>query len=219
MVQQQVDATLIREVDLDDVARPAGEDLAKRATVTTIRGTMLYNTRTFEPISFPRSMVLEALKKKHTDSTRPEWVGKRLLTRGIFNEVGKTYSPPGEYKLGTTKCFLHPGLPERAEFDLMGYPVCLAEHLASTEEAKLHAERRHKSTWAREKERRADREREEDRDLVRQQIAAMSGLAQRAVNGQQVTAVTERTEEQRRVARERMAKARSARKVKPQNQE
>ena len=209
MVTQPVEATLIREIeaplgDLDDIERPTGEDLARRATLTARhRNITMYNTRTFEPLSITPRIWPAARLKRHKDPAFPEWFGKPLFTRGIYDEATKTYRAPGVYKLGSIPCELHPSNPNRALYDTMGYPVCGSAHFVNEQEARLHLQKDHKSVWAREEERRQQRERNESLDLQREQAKATNALLNRLVT-------TEEANGKREAARARMANARAA---------
>ena len=206
MVTQNVDATLIREADLDGVEKPTGEDLARRATLSaTHQNITIYNTRTFEPLSVTPRIWPQARLKKHKDRAFPEWMGKPLFTRGIQDEATKKYLPPGVYKLGSIPCELHPSNPNRELYNTMGYPTCGSGHFVNPQEARMHLQRDHKSVWSREEERRAAAERQESLTLQREQTNAFTKLADSMTMNQ-------REEAGRQAARDRMANARAAKK-------
>lgn len=208
MTTQQAEG-FIREVeaplgDLDAIDRPTGEDLAKRSTLSARdRNITMYNTRTFEPLRITPRVWTQAREKKHKDPAFPQWVGKSLFTRGVYDETAKVYRAPGEYKLGSIPCELHVSNPNRELYSQMGYPTCGSAHFVNEQEARLHLQRDHKSVWAREEERRQASERKETLDLQRQQTSTMTALLERTV-GRQVD------DSKREAARERMAKARAA---------
>jgi hypothetical protein len=127
----------------------------------------LYNTLTHEAIQVPNSIKDATLKKVHKDKKHPNLLGKPMFSK----------YPKGTYLLGTHKCMLHPSNPRRAEFDRMGLPICTAEHLPSEDQAEQHLIHRHPSAWNTLERIRERSEREADRELQRQQIAALTAMA------------------------------------------
>jgi hypothetical protein len=107
----------------------------------------IYDNRTGESSLCNRNMLPQALKKKRED--------------GSF--VFTTIKPAIKPMKGSYKCLLHPDDPNRAEYDLMGLPVCHSAHLKNEFEQKLHMQKKHKREWAVIEERRKEAERQEDR--------------------------------------------------------
>jgi hypothetical protein len=48
---------------------------------------------------------------------------------------------------GTTMCWLHTDRPERAKYDIEGYPVCDTDHFRNEFDAALHVEHKHKDVY------------------------------------------------------------------------
>jgi len=84
---------------------------------------------------------------------------------------------------GTTMCWLHPGRPERARYDAMGYPVCESAHFINEYDAGLHTEHKHRATFRMIKE-------VQDQERVNQtsqaNVNVMTMLAE-AIAGQAIT--------------------------------
>jgi len=49
---------------------------------------------------------------------------------------------------GTYKCLLHPDDPNRAEYDMLGFPTCPKHTLTNRYQQTRHMQKRHKSEWA-----------------------------------------------------------------------
>lgn len=151
---------LAQEMPADDApswARPSGEVQA------TMKDEVLYNTRTFEPVLINRNNVSDALAKTHDDPAFPAWKGKKLFTRGIFNEATKTYTKPGEYKVGHFLCYLNPEHPDREMYAKYTQTTCPARHIWSAEQVRMHMEHRHKSEWKSIKDAQEEEQRQADR--------------------------------------------------------
>lgn len=130
----------------------------------------LYNTDTHEPVEILINMLAKTLKKKRH--------GKPAFS------IEKT----GEFKKGDVICYLSPNHPDREYYRELGIHqdcatiskgdvVVSADHLASEMDREIHMQHKHTRAWniiLADQER---REKEEDRELRRQEIAAMMELA------------------------------------------
>ena len=79
---------------------------------------------------------------------------------------------------GILKCPLHMDQPERAAYDIEGYPTCGKSNIPNVWEARLHMERKHNRTWKAIDATKERLEREEDRALSRQTLIALGGGSQ-----------------------------------------
>ncbi len=128
---------------------------------------VIYSTDDFSPREIPTTMLAKTLKKKRN--------GKPAFS----------IRPLGEMQLGTIMCYLHPDHPQYPDLAAIGLAgrVCgmgettPAAHLASQFDLQLHMEHRHTREWAVIKENRDRLEREEERRLRREEIAAMQAMA------------------------------------------
>lgn len=147
-------------LDDSDSLQPTGvqvNDLSKMVAI--------YCVKTGEQRLIPKLYAPAALAKKFKDPKEPEWLGKPVFSK----------TPTKERILGSCKCLLHPDMPERAQYDEWGLPVCKAEHLASPEQVRQHMAHRHKSEWKQINDMRERAEREEDRAQQRAMLAALQG--------------------------------------------
>ena len=183
----------IGALDDSDSLQPAGVQVNKASEKVAI-----YCVKTGDRREIPRIYLAGALAKKFKDPREPEWFGKPVFSR----------TPTKERIQGSTKCMLHPSMPNRSLYDEWGLPVCQADNLASPEQGRMHMEKRHKAEYALIKSAEARTEREEDRrrDAERQD-AMLTAIQGRPENG--VLSPPQETEEvvrapvQRRVTKKR----------------
>ena len=100
---------------------------------------------------------------------------------------------------GSIKCYLHKDDPSRSEYDLMGLPVCSKATMPSAYQLANHMRHKHRDEWAAIEHIREEAERLEDRAIQRQLRMALVDQN-----------VDTRTDEEKELAKERMAKVRAA---------
>ena len=122
-----------------------------------------------EPISIPRKMLENTLKKRLDD--------------GRYAFTARQEEAP-VYRKGTLKCFLHPESPERVILNEIGLSgiSCPASQIANAHSKRIHAQHRHKQEWEAYQDYIDSQEREEDREQRRQQLDATLAIAGRAVS-------------------------------------
>lgn len=131
----------------------------------------VWSTDTGEPRQIPSLMLAKTLKKRRN--------GQRAFET-INPATGKLTGPVPEWTGGQTPCWFNPKSPRYAELSkipgLAGFK-CDSERLASEFDAEMHAKRRHDRRYAVARDYLDRKEREEERDLQRQSIAAMLQMA------------------------------------------
>lgn len=126
---------------------------------------IVYSMQTGEPIRVAAHR-LEHVLSKQLDDGRPAFTGSR--------ERAPTY------RLGDVKCFLARDSEEREAVDALNIApgfYCQAEHLANSYAARVHAEKKHPTSWRIYSEHIEALEREQEREERRQQTDAMLRLA------------------------------------------
>ena len=124
-----------RIADIDDESR---QEIMIADTSPPRPMTILYATLDGEPIPMTRKRTREMLQRKLPD-------GRRMFT--VPNEDGSKPAHLPEYRLGSVKCFMHPGSEEREELDHslgMAGKECPAGHLANIYAKRIHERTCHK---------------------------------------------------------------------------
>lgn len=132
----------------------------------------VYSTQDGEPRVINTNMLAKTLKKKLPD-------GKRAFVVKD-PDTGMLSGPVPQYELGQVPCWFNPKSERYAEMSevpgLKGFS-CASEHLASEFDAEQHAKNRHSRRYQMAKDYLERREREEERAIRREEIAAMRALA------------------------------------------
>ena len=182
------------ELDLRSAPEPGGlektsidmgdEVTVSKTTVESAGHVIMYNTDTLEPSVFNmnsiRSKIQEVFPEDH-----PRMARQRAWT---------THKPAGEPWHGTATCPLHKDRPERAAYDLIGYPECDRIKLPNNMEAQRHLETKHPQTWRPMQASRQETERVaaiEDRDINRRILAKLAGVDLDAVMEEAATEAAE----------------------------
>lgn len=156
--------------DIDNALMNGGMQVASAGSDTRT----LYNTETGEPVE-----------------VRVAFLAKTLMKRRAGNKPAfSTTPPPGKtYGRGTVKCLLHPEHPDYPKLAAIGLvnKVCgggdapgstaPAGALASEFDLELHMQHKHAREYATIKAYRERLEKEEEREMRRQEIAAMREVA------------------------------------------
>lgn len=132
----------------------------------------VYDTSTGEARPIPVSLLAKTLVKRRRDPKSDKMVP-------AFSR-----NPTKEYVRGEVMCYLHPDHPDYESLREVGLygQVCgggetvPAAHLASEFNREQHMEHRHSREWAVMKAWRDRKERDEDRRLAREQVAATNAL-------------------------------------------
>lgn len=93
------------------------------------------------------------------------------------------------------KCYLHPDSPEAAQLLGMGFKPCRKQHIPHEAARELHLRYSHKSAHVAMERLRTERIREEDRDLQKQVLTALSQAAARGVGVELPQTITPHTPE------------------------
>ena len=127
----------------------------------------IYSMVDGEPIQIPEYMVEAAMSK-----TLPD--GGPMFTNDAADAP--------EYKLGQTKCFLHPDSPDRPILERAGLAgkTCVAGNLAGGYAKRIHALHRHKQEWEAYQDYVGGQEAAQAVGRAEQQIEATLALARRA---------------------------------------
>lgn len=141
----------------------------------------IYNTLTGEKIAVHKNRIATVLKAKHSDPSYPDHVGKPVFS----------LAPTVPRQLGTTLCFLFPGIdqcpacgkahpphPDGWLRRMPGVKPCLAAHLANDYEALRHLQKRHSTAYALIQEAKEQDRRDEDRMLQRRTLETQEALVQ-----------------------------------------
>lgn len=139
-------------------------------TVTSTGKVRLFHADTGREKYVLKDQLVPVLKKKFTSGP--------MVGQSAFSDVRRT-----DYKLGQVKCFLHPEHDDRETVEKLGlgHITCTKATLATSRDAKLHAEHRHKSEYAAYKEYADKLEREEDRQLQRRQLEIMTAMMEKNI--------------------------------------
>ena len=124
-----------RIADIDDESR---QEIMIADTSPPRPMTILYATLDGEPIPMTRKRTREMLQRKLPD-------GRYMFVAP--NEDGTKPAHLPEYRLGSVKCFMHPGSEEREELDRklgMAGKECDAGHLANIYAKRIHERTCHK---------------------------------------------------------------------------
>lgn len=135
------------------VHRPDGE-LAVPMTVHEISSAgyvRAWDTRTFEEVAILYYMLPQKLRQRRKD--------------GSFRFT--TNDPKRAPVQGNIKCILHKDDPKREIWDTRGYSICPKSNIKNPYELRQHMLRKHPAEWKGMEEERAERERQEDRELYR----------------------------------------------------
>ena len=119
----------------------------------------IYDTLSGEPSMVNRNMIPSKLQLKRPDGSF------------VFS-LRQTVKP----HRGTLKCMLHADDPNREHYNSIGLAVCGKSNLTSPFQVERHMQKRHRQEWEAIKSEKEHREREEDRDLQRKMVEAMSGV-------------------------------------------
>jgi len=137
------------------------DDVPVQMRVNALRSagySYVYHTRTGERAVVNRNMMPAQLRKTLPDGS-------------LAFSIVKPAIPP---RRGASLCMLHKDHPRRAEFDLMGLPVCPKGTLVSDVQVELHMQHKHKSSWAAIEKKRERLEKDEDRQLQRAFMQAVT---------------------------------------------
>jgi hypothetical protein len=129
----------------------------------------IWDTLTGERSITNRNMLPTQLQKRREDGSRV------FSTQPVKSKVA-----PGKHR-----CRLHKDDPEWPLFEAMGFRSCKKATLVSPMEVRNHMEHRHKTAWKTIESMRIDREKQEDRQLQRTLIEAVTKQTkpQRAARG------------------------------------
>jgi len=152
--------------DADVDAALDGGSGTMTATPESVDTVVIYDTSTNEPREVLVNMLRKTMQKR----------------RG--NKPAFSITPLGEYVQGHVMCYLHPDHPDRKWLASVGVTkLCetvlpdgttvSAGNLASEYDRDLHMQHKHRREWAVIKEARERQEREADRELRREEVAAM----------------------------------------------
>ena len=127
----------------------------------------VYSIQNGEPITIPRKMLENVLKKRLED--------------GRYAFTARQEEAP-VYIKGKIKCFLHFESPDRPILNEIGLSgkSCPAAQLPNEYSKRIHAQHRHKDEWAMYQDYLTKTERDEDREQRRQQLDATLAIAGRA---------------------------------------
>jgi hypothetical protein len=149
-----------------------GEGVAVTNTTVESAGYVtMWNTDTREPSVFNMNSIRTKLRE--TFPVNYETIAMRGKPAWTATE------PSTKPWRGTAVCPLHDSRPQRAAYDLEGYPKCTREHLPNDMEAQEHLKKKHPATWRQMNEARAEVERVaqvEDRVINRQILAKLAGV-------------------------------------------
>ena len=159
-----------------DVLHQPTADLPFSVTMGEIRAgkTIIYETRTGEPRLVNNFNLGAALRKVHKDPTYPEYLGMPVFSR----------VPTKEFVQGTFSCWMNDGHPEVERYRRYlgaGFKPCIAAKLPSPYMAEQHMQKRHKAEYATIKAAEDREQRQEDRDLNRQVLVALSAAVGKQV--------------------------------------
>jgi hypothetical protein len=130
----------------------------------------IYDTRTGERSRTNRNMLPTQLMKKREDGS------------SVFTE----YDPGITPVRGALKCMLHPDLrKDNPDYARWGLQTCPKANLSSPQEVKSHMRLRHKREWETIEDNRIEREKNEDRQLLRDQAVATQAALAAAVGNKQ----------------------------------
>jgi hypothetical protein len=156
------------------VNRPSEDSpLAMRVSSLAFKGYVeVWDNRTGVKSLQPWWLLWQTMRKKRSDGSL------------IFTRTDPKIAPQYGADL---KCPLHPESPEYSNWISMGFKTCNEgfgnpkQHIPHAEARNRHVEHSHKRLWAAQKEERETRIRDEDRQLQRDMLEAMTGVVTRSV--------------------------------------
>jgi len=180
-----------------DIVHRGDEGLPAPMGVTQVSSAgyyYIYDTITGDRSTTNRNMLPTQLSKLRSDGTRV------FSTRRPVDDNGNPIAP----KMGRIKCRLHADDPEREYFDELGLAHCVKSNLASAYQLQVHMAHRHPQEWAAIESEREALEREEDRAFQRHLFEAAT------LRSVPVPAAPERSSEKIQSDKDKMARARAA---------
>jgi hypothetical protein len=135
--------------------------VAVQSAITGNNYRLVYHVETGSPSRVHFNMLPAQLKKKLPGSS------KRAFT---------TTDPGFRPKVGSMICWLHEDHENRVIADSMGLPTCKKSNIPSSYEVELHMRHRHQQEFRAFDQLTQTREREEDRQIQRETLAAMQRL-------------------------------------------
>lgn len=150
-----------------DILHRSDEELPATMIAGVLRSAgyvFIYDNRTGERSLTNNNMLPAQLKKVREDGT------SIYTMRRPRDEQGHYINP----SRGKYTCDLHSESPSRAEYDILGLPICNKGNLTSLQQVRRHMAKRHQDENTQITERLAEAERKIDRQLQRQILAQLS---------------------------------------------
>ena len=124
-------------------------------------------------------------RKTGDKSLQPRWLLWQTMSK-TFEDGTKVYTmtdPKIPQSLGDDlPCFLHPSHEMSDRLRKMGFPECRKAHLRNQQARNAHCRHSHKAAWSFLEDDKAERIREEDRQIQRDLLRVMSEAAMRGIN-------------------------------------
>lgn len=161
-----------------DIISGNGDDAPARVSALRYKGyVQVWDTQTGVESLQPYWLLWQTMRK-----TRPD--GSPVFTR-VNPHIAPSY---GEDLF----CFLNPSSPENEMFKGMGFKACSKQHIPHQDAQLQHLRKSHKRAWDAWERVRADRQREEDRELQRETLRSNQALIQAMVGRAAQSTVTYR---------------------------
>ena len=150
------------ELKKEPVLHRGDEELDAPMTVkelTSAGYVYVWDSRTYKRAPVLYYMLASILRRRRDD--------------GSF--IWTTNDPHKRPKMGTMKCLLHKGSPNRKEYDEMGFRTCKKSNIINAFEVKQHMLKKHPKEWNAIEDQRKEKERQEDRSFQKTLYEAVGG--------------------------------------------